>query len=88
MQPSYTHTGETKTENTHISAYLQIIREDSALQQSYLHYLFYSSTKWLGEPMHSELHVFISLFLQKSITWLMRHTLKNPRGQKKKPRDR
>lgn len=59
MQPSYTHTGETKTENTQISAYLQIIREDSALEQIYLRYLLYNSTKCLDEPMCSELHVFI-----------------------------
>lgn len=58
MQPSYTHIGETKTANTQISAYLQITREDSALEQLFMLF-FYNSTKWLDEPMCSELHVFI-----------------------------
>lgn len=60
MQPSYTHTQEKqKHKKEDISAYLQINRGLSALQQSYLHCLFYCSTKWLDNPMRSKRHVFI-----------------------------
>lgn len=84
MQPSYTHTGETKTANTQISAYLQITREDSALEQSYLCYLFYNSTKWLDEPMCSELHVFIRQSLPPKVYNLAYEThIKKPQRTEK-----
>lgn len=88
MQLSYTHTGETKTEKNHISPYLQIIREDSVLEQSYLRYLFYNSSKWLGGPMCSELYVFIRQSLLPKVYSLAyeTHIKKSQRTEKEAKR--
>lgn len=90
MQPSYTHTGETKTENTQIRAYLQIMREDSAPEQIYLCYLLYNSTKWLDELMCSELHVFIRQSLPPKVYNLAyeTHIKKSQRTEREAKRQR